>query len=202
MLKQLRKTLPKKQHGQSFIELAIVLSLLLFMLAGVVEFGYLLNQYITLVEGTREVARIASKGDPFTTPGSGVVRTDFMDRIVILTEGGVVGTQYVVGSIEPLVLNEDADDDIVISVFSFANGTATRYPSDQGWSRYGKQVSKFSNSEIEAMLVSGAPNTGAILIEVYYHYDQILNLLQGWTGPIPVHAYSIMPLSAAEPTEP
>jgi hypothetical protein len=199
MFKQANKT-QKKQHGQSFIELAVILMLLIFMLAGVVEFGFMLNQYITLVEGTREVARVASKGDPFMTPGDGYVNPDFLDRIVILTEGGVVGSQQILGSIEPLTLEPAIGDDIVISIFSFANGTVTRYPNTTGWSKYNKQTSRFSNDDIAAKLVGGAPDTGAILIEVYYHYHQILNLMEGWTGPIALHSYSIMPLSAAEPT--
>lgn len=199
MFKQASKT-RNKQRGQSFIELALIFMVLILMLAGVVEVGYMLNQYITIVEGTREVARIASKGDPFTAPGNGIVNQDFLDRISILTEGGVVGSQQILGSIEPLTLDPNIEDDIVVSIFSFEDGSVTRYPSSTGWSRHGTQISRFSDAEIAAKLVSGAPNTGAILIEVYYHYHQILNLMEGWTGPIPLHAYSIMPLSAAEPT--
>jgi hypothetical protein len=195
-----RERSPKKQSGQSFIELAIILSVLIMMLAGVVEFGYLLNQYITLVEGTRETARSASKGDPFTAPGNGIVNQDFLDRVSIATEGGFIGSQPILGSLNPIELDPTIKDDIVISIFTFANGNVIRYPSATGWSRHGNQVSRFSNADIAAKLVAGSPNTGAILIEVYYHYHQILNLLEGWTGPLLVHAYSIMPLSAAEPT--
>jgi hypothetical protein len=202
----------KGQRGQSFIELALVLSLLIFMLVGVVEFGYMLNQYITLVEGTREVARVASKGEPFvdTAAGDFRVRPDFLERIAILMDGGVVDTNQILGSIHPLAL-DPAIDDLVISVFSFDGTTVKRFndngESSDGWSRHNNRFSRFTNAEIAQKLSvngqpSGAPNTGAILIEVYYHYNQILNLLQGWTGPIELHAYSIMPLSAAEPTKP
>jgi len=99
----------------------------------------------------------------------------------------------------------------VISVFSF-DGTAVKRFNDNGessdgWRRHGNRFSRFTNAEIAQKITitgysDGAPNTGAILIEVYYHYNQVLNLLQGWTGPIELHAYSIMPLSAAEPTKP
>lgn len=191
----------RKQNGQSFIELAVIFMVLITMLAGVVEFGYLLNQYITLVEGTRETARVASKGDPFTAPGNGIINQDFLDTVTILLEGGVVESRQILGSIEPISLDPSINDDIVISVFTFASGGVVRYPDVDGWSRYDNQVSRFTNADIQAKLVGGSPDTGAILIEVYYHYHQILNLMEGWTGPILVHAYSIMPLSAAEPTE-
>jgi hypothetical protein len=201
-------TIKKKQRGQSYVELAIILMLLIFMLVGVVEFGYLLNQYITLVEGSRETARTASKGQPFVDPEDNDfrVRDDFLDRISILLEGGVIHEtgQQVMGSINPLAIDPDIGDDIVISIFSFDDDkNITRFPLDNGengWSRHGNQVSRFSNSDIQARLATGAPGTGAILIEVFYHYHQILNLMEGWVGPILVHTYSIMPLSAAEPT--
>ena len=205
----------KQNRGQSLIELAVILSLLIFMLVGVVEFGYMLNQYITLVEGTREVARVASKGEPFADPAIGDfrVRPDFLERISILLNGGVVGSNQILGSINPLSLDSSIGDDMIISVFSFAGGNVKRFnengESSDGWRLYGNRSSRFSNADIAAKLSlnasaypNGAPNTGAILIEVFYHYNQILNLLQGWTGPIELHAYSIMPLSAAEPTKP
>jgi hypothetical protein len=45
-----------------------------------------------------------------------------------------------------------------------------------------------------------APPSGVLLIELFYNYDQQLNLpLFNIVNPIPVYAYAIMPLSAAEP---
>ena len=194
----------KGQRGQSFVELALVLSLLIFMLAGVVEFGYLLNQYITLVEGTRETARVLSPQKFFKddgTPNSDI----FVGGAVHLGGGLYVldGENLVVApelsSIWPITLDETMDD-IVISIFSIDKySKVIRYPDDDGYSHFGHETSRFSNAEIEAKLVSGAPKTGAVLVEVYYHYHQILNLLEGWTGPIAVHAYSILPLANAEP---
>ena len=57
--------LKSAQRGQSYIELTLILMVLLTMLVGMVEFGNLLNQYITLVDGAREGARYVSNDDPF-----------------------------------------------------------------------------------------------------------------------------------------
>ncbi|MCG2785741.1 MAG: pilus assembly protein [Anaerolineae bacterium] len=195
----------KGQRGQSFVELAIVLSLLIFMLAGVVEFGYLLNQYITLVEGTRETARVLSPQKFFDD--SGVPNNDLFVNGAAHLGGGLYvldGENLVVApessSIWPITLDETIGDDIIISIFSINDdGTLIRYPDDDGYSRFGNETSRFSDADISAKLVSGAPKTGAVLVEVFYHYHQILNLLEGWTGPIAVHAYSILPLAGAEP---
>ena len=195
----------KGQRGQSFVELALVLSLLIFMLAGVVEFGYLLNQYITLVEGTRETARVLSPQKFFDE--NGLPNEDLFVNGAAHLGGGLYvlnGENLVVApessSIWPITLDETMDD-IVISIFSIDDESdlLIRYPDDNGYSRFGHETSRFSNADIKAKLVSGAPKTGAVLVEVFYHYHQILNLLEGWTGPIAVHAYSILPLSGAEP---
>ena len=195
----------KGQRGQSFVELALVLSLLIFMLAGVVEFGYLLNQYITLVEGTRETARVLSPQKFFDE--NGLPNEDLFVNGAAHLGGGLYvlnGENLVVApessSIWPITLDETMDD-IVISIFSIDDESdlLIRYPDDNGYSRFGHETSRFSNADIKAKLVSGAPKTGAVLVEVFYHYHQILNLLEGSTGPISVHAYSILPLSGAEP---
>lgn len=207
MFNQIKKMHNRQQRGQSFLELALVLSILIFMLAGVVEFGYLLNQYITLVEGTRETARVLSPQKFFDD--NGVPNDEIYASGAAHLGGGLYvlnGESLVMpqesSSIWPITLDETIGDDIIISIFSIAeDGTLTRYPDDDGYSRFGNKTSRFSNSDISAKLVSGAPKTGAVLVEVYYHYHQILNLMEGWTGPIEVHTYSILPLSGAEPQE-
>jgi hypothetical protein len=200
-----RERSPKKQSGQSFIELAVILSVLIVMLGGVVEFGYLLNQYITLVEGTRETARYLS---PFL-----FVNEDgtLNDNIYINGVGHLVGGSIEIddslivippekSSLWPLTLDPSIDD-IVISIVSIENsGNFTRYPRETGYSHLGNFASRITNEQITARLVTGAPSTGAVIVEVFYHYHQILNILEGWTGPIEVHAYTIMPLSGAQPT--
>ena len=50
--------------GQSLVELAFFFPILLVILSGVIEFGFAFNQYINLIEATREGARYAVNGDP------------------------------------------------------------------------------------------------------------------------------------------
>lgn len=58
----------KKSRGQSLVELALFLPVLLILLSGLVEFGFGLNQYINVVEATREGARFGVDGDPGNEP--------------------------------------------------------------------------------------------------------------------------------------
>jgi len=54
-------------RGQSFVELMLVVMILAVLLAGVVEFGFMLNQYLHVLDGARESARYASASltEPF-----------------------------------------------------------------------------------------------------------------------------------------
>jgi hypothetical protein len=200
-----------KQHnkGQSFMEMALILGVLLLLLLGMIEFGNLLNQYINLVDGAREGARFGSNNDPFFDPVTKQddythVQDTFYEDIDKIVEG--LQTYDQAGAIAPILLNPDNPnhDDVVISVISIrTNGIyiiegtksmhqdnhASKILADQGF---------ITNS-----LNGNAPNTGILVVEIFYAYNQILGLpifTVVIPNPIEVHAYAIMPLSAAEPT--
>ncbi len=115
----------------------------------------------------------------------------------------------------PLSL-DPATDDIIISVFSVIGGgspgIAARFPQDScltstpgQWHLYnnGMHTSSFSNAAVVSRLEPGAPNTGIVLVEIFFAYDQKFKL--PWItafveDPIQVRSYTMMPLVAAEPT--
>lgn len=49
----------KEEHGQGVAEFAIAIPLVLFVLLGILEFGWLFNAKITLTSAAREGARVA-----------------------------------------------------------------------------------------------------------------------------------------------
>lgn len=192
-------TSPKFKKAQSFVELAILLPILLMMFSGLVEFGFLMNHYLDLLDGTREAARFASDASPFVQ-GSYTDDPNFYKDVAALVDQ----------TIAPLTLNPDTDD-IIISAFGVGGGQVrSRFPKSLSspslpgeWRRWGNHTSDFSNAEIQSRLVSGAPSTGLVLVEIFYSYNQILKL--PWItafvpDPIQIHVYSIMPLVSAEPT--
>ena len=48
----------KNEKGQSLVEFAILLPLLLLLLMGILEFGIMLNSYLTINNASREGARL------------------------------------------------------------------------------------------------------------------------------------------------
>ena len=52
----------KQKKGQYQVETAIVLPLVLLLLMGIVDFGFLFNNYIVISNASREAARKGSLG--------------------------------------------------------------------------------------------------------------------------------------------
>jgi hypothetical protein len=117
-------------HGQSFVELALVLLILLFMMTGVVEFGMLLNNYLHVLDGTREGARLASQMVAFDP------KTQVSDEVFyVITASKTLNVVHPEEN-SPVELVGNRGDDLIISVFSVVGNTPTRFPQGltNGWS--------------------------------------------------------------------
>ena len=55
------------RHGQSMLEMALLLPILLILIAGMIEIGVYANDYLTLLDATREGARFGVNLDPSLT---------------------------------------------------------------------------------------------------------------------------------------
>jgi Flp pilus assembly protein TadG len=71
------------ERGQSLVELALTLPVLLLLLVGVAELGNSLNAYITVVDAGRDGARLGSKG----------AATDAQIQNLVVTEMGRLPNQ-------------------------------------------------------------------------------------------------------------
>ena len=182
-------------RGQSFVELMLVVLVLALMIAGVVEFGFLVNTYLHVFDGAREAARFSSGSIAFYSNGTSII--EFYDNTVLQAERVLA----------PVVLDPANGDDIVISVFSIASPSIIRFPDPDGWSAYGNRTSNFTTAEILALIDPGSPASGVLLVEIFYNYPQMLKLpiftnsiYSVVPDPIPIYVYSVMPMSSAEPT--
>jgi hypothetical protein len=190
MAKRSIKRSDKNKRGQSFVELSLVLLVLAMILAGVVEFGFLMNNYLHVLDGAREGARFSANSVALNDDGTSIL--SFYENTATQVENVM----------RPVLLDSTAGDDVVISVFSIAGLNVARFPDSDGWSKYGNHTSNFTTPEVVAMLDSLAPPSGLLIVEVFYNYPQVLDLplFSDFLNPIPVYTYSVMPLSSAEPT--
>jgi hypothetical protein len=65
------------------------------------------------------------------------------------------------------------------------------------WRKNDQKTSKITTAQLNERLHEDAPSTGLLVVEIFYHYDQIFDFLP---YELDVHAYSIMPLSSVEAT--
>ena len=59
MIRRILLRLKKSDHGTSMVEFAIVIPILLALIIGIIEFGWIFNGYITLTGAARDGARLA-----------------------------------------------------------------------------------------------------------------------------------------------
>ena len=272
LLKRMPARMRRQPRGQSFIELLFVVMILALLLAGMVEFGFLLNQYLHILDASREAARYSSTQNAFVLNADGVkISSFYYPPFYYQSAAKAALTMYPAVSLDPLLAeqgNANHTDDIVISVFSLDGSTPTRYPTGdaQGWSLCAHfNLSSANAAEDIAAGYSGLqayfqivdptviadsppapepgplpqtpwsggchvrasqftianftsglngvtlatpdvklPKTGALVVEIFYNYPQLLKLpvlTNVLPDPIPLYVYSIMPLSAAQPTQ-
>ncbi len=218
------------KKGQSFVELALVLPVLLFLLVGFVEVGGIIYNYLSMLDVTREAARFASEHNPhvLAAPGGGLplsACTDDQLHFYYDTACVIIGSGF-----NPDITLDPATDDVAISVFTIDDNSVThRWPNDADgvWSLYSENWTKncdgtvnsttpfMTNAElIDTMLGptatpggSGTPagrtDKGVALVELYYCHHQMLNLpimSQLLPNPVRLHTFAVMPAPEAAPT--
>jgi len=217
IISSLMKTKPplnrrtRKPQGQSLVEVAIAFPVLIMLLTGVVEFGFILNHYLSLLDATRDAARLYSGGDPFDDSlfrspyGEDTFYYDAAFHVQRTLDPFFDDTAYVGRRI---ILDPNLDD-VIISAYGTDEDVVTDWREVDGKDPYhlfpnGRYSSIFTKVDIENTRVSDSPNAGILVVEVHYNYHHVLNLpwMTAWLpNPLHLQAYTIMPIRSAEPVE-
>ncbi len=224
IISSLMKTKPplnrrtRKPQGQSLVEVAIAFPVLIMLLTGVVEFGFILNNYLSLLDATRDAARYWSNSDPFVWDPDPLVAPYGSDTFYYETARDVekildpsINDPDFEGRRIPL---DPALDDVIISVYGADDTGVIDWRESDGGPYHllpgpghpvGNASSVFTKDDVENTRVSDAPNAGILLVEVHYNYHHVLNLpwMTAWLpNPLHLQAYTIMPIRAGEPVAP
>lgn len=215
-----------KGRGQSLVEFTVLLPVLLIMISGLIEFGFMLNYYLDLIDAAREAARWASNADPIRNPNTGDyldpnnafytdVQTLAKEALLAASDDRIDWIDHDLDSMDDdddsCIVTINGGNDIVISAFGIRNNEGSpvvdrRFPvsyGEAGVSLCNNRVSEFTSAEIQARLDPAAPTSGLVMVEIFYDYHMVLAL--PWItafvpNPIPLHAYTIMPNANVEPT--
>lgn len=212
-----RSHLIRQRRGQSLVEFTILLPVLLMMLSGLIEFGFMLNSYLDLIDAAREAARFAANDDPTvgvpTDPYIPPTQVNFWHRAFLNSRSSLFTASDARINWAPTSVIDctSVEGDVVVSAFSVQGTTVDkRWPlgyGDNGASNCGNYFSKLTIAQVNALLGGAAtpfpPNSGFVLVEIYYEYKMILGL--PWItafvpDPIVLYAYTIMPNTNVEPT--
>ncbi len=196
--------------GQSFMELAIVIGVLLTLLLGMVEMAFLLNTYITVVDASRQGARFASTKDPYDTDDYAT-----LNEFYIAVRAAIEGRHVVdilstdLGALSPIQLDPALDDVIISFVSIDAAGAWTRTPAPTYYHAYtnGLHVTQVTTAEIQASITANTAlsptGSGLIITEIFYTCSiangcliQIFPILP---PSIDIYTYTIMPMASVKP---
>jgi hypothetical protein len=143
LFKRILYRMRRQPRGQSFVELMLVVMFLALLLAGVTEYGFMLNQYLHVLDGAREAARYAASSStgPFIPKPDGSFETNEDGTIkdnmpFYYYTAAKAGSTMVPVGLNP-GLSPTSPDDILVSVFSITQGNQpVRFPlaDPQGWS--------------------------------------------------------------------
>jgi len=206
----------RKSRGQSLVEIAIAFPVLIMLFTGVVEFGFILNYYLSLLDATRESARFWSGADPFLADG--VTANDLLYKETAKLVRTALDPSYnpTTETFNPAyrgrrIALDPAVDDIIVSIYGGDESGVIEWRTAGPYHLFptpgavgGNYASLFSADSVEDLRVTDAPNAGILIVEVHYNYHHVLNL--PWftavlPNPLHLQAYTIMPMRAAEPDE-
>jgi hypothetical protein len=202
----------QKSRAQSMVEFALLLPILLVLFLGMVEFGFMLNTYLSLLDATREAARAYSNSVPFTL--NGVVVEDDIDFYTGCAD--LVRT-----SLEQHSPLDSTYDDILVSVLAVEVDEATNPDTISSITRYPDSMNNFSQWQNfptspfdDAKVTNYMTNYGAdpvdaglLIVEVYYSYEGTLQIatplitMFGKDEHVMLYASTIMPLVSVRPLE-
>jgi TadE-like protein len=217
---------PHGERGQSMVEMALAFPILLLIMAGTLEVGKYMNDYLTVLDATREAARYAADGDiALALEPSLNCDDNFYHQAACLAKQNLYGISF-----------NELTDDIVVSALSVdsTGNVLARFPQscpphapsylpnycdglvatdEHGWSYCAHiagggcqpAASLYNTDAVEAMLANspGGPPTGLVIVEIYRKHKQFLGLIPPGLNFMPqevtMHAYTMMPLPSAAP---
>ena len=179
-----------QQRAQSLVEFAISLPVLIMLFTGMVEYGFMLNTYLSLQDAARTAARRYSTVNPFNADNT-INPAFFQDaaayvidqlapsddpesrQIILLPD-----RDNILISLIGVEVDESTDPDTIVGIQRFSDGL---YYKEFGAT---DPPSNFSDENIEAFVTANGQepaDAGLLIIELYYGYEGTLHM--PWTEP-------------------
>jgi len=165
----------KSDRGQSLIEMALVLPLLVLLLAGLVEVVFYARTYLAILEATREGARIGARGAASydNSEINTLVEQDLSRQ----------GIDTSTGLLDVIIVRAEVGPGRVVSGYTAVNMHGSGQPV------------YLTQAMILQRLRDSDPHARLVAVEVYYNHRPVLGvpLVSAiFRNPMLLRAYSIM----------
>jgi len=161
------------KRGQSAVELALMLPLLVLLLVGLVEVVFYARTYLVLLSAIREGARIGARG-----------AANFDNsEILTLIQQNLSREGYEVGLLDVIIVRADIGPGRVVNSYAAASMLGSGQPAF------------LASPLIQSRLDDDDPQGRLIGVEAYYSHEPLIGfpLLSGlFPDPTIIHTYSIM----------
>lgn len=210
----------RKSAGQSMVEFGLTLPILFLLFSGMVEFGFMINTYLSLQDAVRTAARRFSNENHMMVNEATGLAVDDLDFYRDAAQAVVDTLMPPDDSAARQIVVDETRDNVLISVVTIrvdetanpdAISSITRHPNDAEFFRLYDDTSPnsiYGDNEIaEYLTMNGAVpvDMGLLIIEIFYSYEGVLHL--PWTepffseaNPAMLHNSTIVPLVSAKPT--
>jgi TadE-like protein len=167
----------ERRQGQSMVELALALPLLVVLFVGLVEVVFIVRTYLVLLEASREGVRLGARGVAFFDN----------NEICTLVEQDLSSEGYTKA--------KGLQDIIIVRAEVGPGKTISSYQ----WSPMlgSQRLPSLTQATLLSRLATDDPRTRLIAVEIYYNQRPLIGLpllSDLFPKPFTLHAYSIMRL--------
>lgn len=200
------------KNGQSLVEFAIIVPILIFFTIGIFEVGHALRNQFVLINISRETARFATRQDYLTIKNDSVIGYDaVVSHSLTSSAGQLKNFDYNSGSAGIIISNiivSISPTNCLSSTFNILHPdiTGNEYLKYQTSNKYQSKID-YDKTAIEAAqkdlkISCGIYDRGAIvknnhivIIEVFYDSYQLIGfplIKNNFTDPIPLYSKTVM----------
>jgi Flp pilus assembly protein TadG len=194
-----KKTRDRAARGQSLLEFALALPVLLILFLGLIELALAMRAQLVLTNANREAARFASRGTATDRQVAERAMVSFAKQLPVETAGPDANTGIIVTR-----FHIPADQQEAATFFSpvYITGTLT-YTAPNGTveSTPSKLVPATYAQKLKDQNRGYFTDNDVVVVETYYHHYQLLHApLIEWVFPEPIVLYvrTVMRISNPE----
>jgi hypothetical protein len=187
-------------RGQGMVEFALVLPLLVFMLIGVFEVGWLMRDYIVLLAGSREAARFAVRPQMVDFQGADPMFERVWDHALnsignTLPMADKGGMRLTYAHIDVISLCGSGDPNLIEKTFEI--GPVIYDDKHIMSEQLPALIESIERNDCSA-LDRAQPTKiehGVVVVELFFQHNQLFGfpiISNVWTDPVRVHTYTAM----------